>query len=241
MPTDTDNTWIPHLKIQIGGTIGQPAVEIWSNSFRYRVTGSAPTPAQLLAIADAAAPYVTAWITRGASALRTAVVGQYVKAVWVQSNGKQRDANTAQHDLVAAANTGTLAAAGIWPQTYCLTFRTAVKRGRAHSGRIYPPLAGNGAQGGTPYLALGDAQAMANSGSVLLTGLHLAASGILSTTGGRAVPAVFSPGNALRGTQPVSNDIVAVVVDRVADIMHSRTNRVARLESAPDPVNLSPA
>jgi hypothetical protein len=225
--------WTPHIKISFGGTIGNPPLEIWSNSVRFHIPGNAPSEQGLQDIANAAAPYVSAWIGRGASAIRQAVLGTYVKAVWVQANGRQRDANTAQADLVPATSFGTLAAPGIWPQTYCLTFRTAIKRGRAHSGRIYPPYAGNGASAGSPYLAQGDAQGMANSGAVLLTNLRLA----VSATSVGASPTVFSPGDTVKGTPPVYNPITAVVVDRVADIMHSRSNRVPRSESQPEAVN----
>jgi hypothetical protein len=223
-------TWTPHIKVSWGGTIGNPPLEIWNNSVRFHVPGAAPSEQGLQDIANAAGPYISEWISRGASAIRQAVLGTYVKAVWVESTGKQRDTNTAQADLVPAASYGTLAAGGIWPQTYVLTFRTAVKRGRAHSGRIYPPYAGNGAQAGSPYLAQGDAQGMANSGAVLLTNLRLA----VQATAIGSYPSVFSPGSANRGTAPMYNPITAVVVDRVADIMHSRSNRVPRLESQPE-------
>jgi hypothetical protein len=236
MPTDDVLTWIPHLKIQIGGTIGIPQVEIWSNSVRFRIAGGAPTPAQLQAIAAACGPSVSSWIARGSSAISKAVIGTYVKAVWVQANGKQRDANTAQFDLPAATSTGTNANDTDWATTYCATFRTAVKRGRAHSGRIYPPVAGNGPQGTLPYCADGDAAAMANSAAVLLTNLDGQIATVLGVAEAGTAPAVFSPGSALRGTAPLSNDIIAVVVDQVADIMHSRTNRIPRKESAPQAV-----
>jgi hypothetical protein len=236
MPTDGVNTWTPHLKISFGGTLGDPPLEVWSNSVRFRVSGSVPTAPQLQSIADACAPSIAAWISRGSSGIRTAVKGTYVKASWIQANGKQRDANTAQHDFSATEAKGSYTGAGLWVSTYCLTFRTDIKRGRGHSGRIYPPMAGVLPAAGDPYVNVGEASNMANSGAVLLTNLDGQIANVLGGAEGVCAPAVFSPGNSLRGTGPISNDIVSVVVDRVPDIMHSRTNRVPRQECPPQPV-----
>nr|CRY95896.1 hypothetical protein [uncultured prokaryote] len=239
MPTDSDRTWQPHVRIQIGGTLGVPAVEIWSNAFRYyKANGVAPNAVDLQGAADALAGPVSDWITRPESLIGNVVGLTYIKAVWVQSNGRQRDTNTAQHEF-APAVMGTNAQAAIWEQTYCLTFRTPIKRGRAHSGRIYPPVAGHGAGGGTPYCSAADADGMAASGAQLLTAMGNAIAGVIEPGGPTGGFYVFSPGEAVRGTQPVAHPITSVVVDRVADIMHSRTNRVPRAEGAPSPVPLN--
>lgn len=239
MPTDSDRTWNPHVRIQIGGTLGVPAVEIWSNSFRYyKANGVAPNPVDLQGVADALAGPVSAWIGRPESLIANVVGLTYIKATWVQANGRQRDANTAQHDFaptVMASHGGAV----IWEQTYVLTFRTPVKRGRAHSGRIYPPVAGNGVQGGTPYCSVDDANGMAHSGAQLLTEMGAAIAGVIEPGGPTGGFYVFSPGEALKGTQPVAHPINAVVVDRVPDIMHSRTNRIPRAEGAANQVPLN--
>jgi hypothetical protein len=121
-----------------------------------------------------------------------------------------------------------------WYQTYVITFRTAVGRGRAHAGRIYPPLAGpHGLAAGSPYIAAADATAMATAAAAFLSScadrLHQVR-GLTSVD--YAHPVVVSPGSHQKGTQPLAYDITGCEVDRVPDVMHSRTRQVPRAAPA---------
>lgn len=229
-------TYTPHLRIAIGGSLGNPPQEIWSNSFRYITANGAPTPTQLQAAADALLPVVGAWITSAESLISTAVRLRYVKATWVLATGRQRDANTAQADSTAGIQ-GVSAYQAIWEQTYVLTFRTRLNRGRAHAGRIYPPVAGHGpALESQAYCAAPEAAGMAHAGAVLLTSMAESLRTTVDTAANYGSFCVVSPGDSTRGTQPAYETINRVECDQVADIMHSRTNRVPRLAPAAVPV-----
>lgn len=225
-------TWLPHLKITLGGVLGSPAVEIWSCGLRYYPASPStpPTPNQLQGVADAVAPDASAWMSAPEGAISKSAYLTYVKAVWVLNTGKQRDANTAMHDFASPVQGGGNNAAAIWEQSYALTFRTAVNRGRGHSGRIYPPISGTGPAVGQPYCAAGDANVMASNGALLLTNAATHVAGVIEPSGPTGGFAVMSVGDTVGGITPLATYITAVVCDRVADIQHRRVNRVPRLE-----------
>jgi hypothetical protein len=161
---------------------------------------------------------------------------RYVKATWIQANGKQRDQNTAIAESAAGVQ-GVSNYAAIWEQTYVLTFRTALKRGRAHAGRIYPPVAGHGPQlESQAYCSAAEAAGMAHAGAVLLTSMAQSLRTTVDTAQNFGSFCVFSPGDSSKGTTPTYEQIRSVECDQVADIMHSRTNRVPRLAPAAVPV-----
>lgn len=238
MPTDPDKIWTPHLRISFGGTIGDTSVgEIWSNTIRYVLAGqAAPSANTLQTVADNVAAPLSAWFSSAAALISSVANLTYVKATWVLDTGKQRDSNTAQHEYAAPGPTGGHSFNPIWEQSYVITLRSGLKRGRGHAGRIYPPLSGNGPTGVTPYCSAADATGMAHAFALGMTQIATAISNVVEPGGPTGGFAVVSPGSRNAGTLPLYQYIQTVVVDRVADIMHSRTNRVKRLEGTPSPI-----
>jgi hypothetical protein len=222
--------WTPHLRLAFGGTLGTPAVEVWANSLKFvPAAGVVPTADQLQSVANAAANPLHDWFSGLLTIISQTALLTYVKATWVQANGKQRDLNTALVDF-APPVPGQSNQPVIWEQSYCVTLRTGLKRGRAHSGRVYPPMSGRAPAVNSPYCDPTDAQNMGDNFAFLLTQLKTAIVAIIdpgSTTSGFAV---VSPGDTVKGTTPEFAYITGTVVDQVCDIMHSRTNRVKRRE-----------
>lgn len=212
--------------------------EIWSNTVRFvpAQAGNAPNAQALQTVADNVSAPLAAWMARADSLIGYDAYLTYVKSTWVGTNGKQRDQATAIHEWPGAGIVGGHALHVIWEQSYCITLRSALKRGRGHAGRIYPPLSGNPPAGVTAYCAQQDANSMAHSFGLCLTQMATAVSNIIEPGGPTGGFAVVSPGNSVKGTLPLYQYISTVVVDRVADIMHSRTNRVPRLEGTSTPV-----
>jgi hypothetical protein len=229
-------TWTPHLRMSYGGTLGAPAVEIWTNTVKWKVTGFEPDAALLQAACDAVTPIVSAWIARSGSLINSAALLTWVKLNWIGANGKQRDTNTVQTDLAPGTAGGNSASTPAFSQTQAITLRTRVNRGRGHAGRVYPPVTVFAADGaGSPYLDAGLAGGMATSFTTFLRDARAALAGVFVAAfpGSLAPdPAVFSGGSALKGTQPLWTPIISAVVDRVPDVQHRRTNRIPRAEGA---------
>jgi hypothetical protein len=223
---------LPHLRVSFGGGIGQPNVEIWSNTVNFgNPVVEIPNEPEVASLPAVFAPVVQTWFAAADTQIGASAELQWIKAVWILSDGHQRDTNTAIYDYPVAIG-GSIAAPCIWEQTYAITLRTANKRGRGHAGRIYPPLSGAGPANGSPYITELKATAMATTAKALLDGLVLA---YHDSIGAPDVsrdlhPVVISNVDALNPL-PLMTRITSVVVDRVADIQHRRTNRVPRLEA----------
>lgn len=236
-------TWLEHIKISMFGTLGttnagaSAPVEIWSCGLRfYSPTNIVPTPADLASIGVQTINNIKKWFTSGGAIISpTAQLGG-IKVIYVTNTGKQRDVNTVVVD--APPNTFGTGTSGspIWEQSYALTFRTAIQRGRGHSGRIYPPLSGSQPDIGSPYCPANDASAMATAGALLLRDTE---NGIQNGFGHTVdfYAAVMSTGDtAGTGIAPLATKITGVACDRVADIQHRRTNKVPRAEGVLAPI-----
>ena len=192
----------------------------------------------LVAANEAAWTSVSNWLTSP-----EAKIGGGTRLTWIKTNhilmtGKQRDVNTVQKEVPLGPLNGT--ASVPWYQTVVLTHRTALARGRAHSGRIYPPAVNAAVAAGTPYISEADANGMATAWASCLSSLAV----VLNDHAEGATisdwfPAVISPGD-LDAAPPVSEckfqEITGVVCDRVPDVMHSRTKSVPRLEGSLKPL-----
>lgn len=229
--------WVPHVRIAFGGTFGTPNVlESWSNTIRYMESGGlAPTRDQLNAWNNAAWENLVTWFTSP-----EAMIGGGTRLTWIKTNfilqtGKQRDVNTVLREEPGGPMVG--GDSPPWSQTYVLTHRTGLKRGRAHSGRIFPPAVRAVPAGGTPYISTANADGMATVWAAALRAM--AASGNGAVVGSDWYPAVISPGD-LDKPAPASESkfqkITGVVCDRVPDVMHSRTRQVPRNEGALKPI-----
>lgn len=222
-------TVVPHMRLSWGGSLGIPAVEIWSNGLAFRVGPEAPSAAELQAVADAAANPIQDFVTNVNAQIGSAVSLEWVKAVWLLNNGRQRDTNTAMHDYPTPFPRGAKSTNPIWEQSYCVTLRTALNRGRGHAGRIYLPLAGPNPEGTTPYAPASYADNLAALYATFDGQLHTAINGVLPGTGRVAHSAISSRGT-VDNPVPLLTNITGCVVDRVPDVQRRRVNRVQRLE-----------
>lgn len=237
---NTNKHVVPHLRLTWGGTLGVPAVEIWSNTLAMvqdlttPAGDEVPSESEIKALVIAMAPVVQTWFTAPDSIIGNAAQLSWLKAAWVLNTGKQRDTNTAIYDY-APGVFGASATPPIWEQTYALTLRTPLTRGRGHAGRIYPPLNGQTPSGKTPYMDGASAAGMSDRFAACLGSLIAKTADVLNggETGPRILfPAIVSVGDTEAGLPALTNFITRVVCDRVADIQHRRTNRVPRNEAA---------
>lgn len=225
-------SWTPHVRLAWGGQLGGGSAEIWAESVKYCYADRnyPPTTNDMLAIMGIMTTHLTTWMTGGG--LGNSHVGGSAHLAWVKANyvlasGLQRDADTHYQDVnpIISGNGGAVP----FYQTFAVTLRTGLHRGRAHSGRVFPPCVAAATVGTDGYCSLVDANDMALAFGDLLKKLNndISANG---TQIGHV--AVLSPGDSTKGTLPVVQNVTGVVVDRVADVQHRRTNRLARSEGA---------
>jgi hypothetical protein len=226
-------TWTPHVQISFGGTIGVSNPEVWTCGFKWNLVDplSEPTPDQLQACLGTLSTDIAAWF--GGSGTNQSFIGidaalTYVKLNMVEATGLQRAGDTIRTDLTTPVN-GPQNVGVPWHQTYAVTLRTALHRGRSHSGRFYPPLVAVQPDIGSPYCSLVAANGMASAAATLVTSIN---NDLGSHAGMLGHIAVMSPGNTAKGTTPTHQNVTGVVVDRVADVQHRRTDRVARNETS---------
>lgn len=205
-------------------------MEIWSNGLAYRVGPEAPSAAELQAIADGCAGPIQDFVTNINAQIGTAVSLEWVKAVWLLNNGKQRDTNTAIHDYASPFPRGSKSTNPIWEQSYCVTLRTALNRGRGHAGRIYLPLAGPQPDGTTPYAPASYANSLANLFVTMNQQIMAAMAAALGGGGTRSGRLAISSRVSEDHPLPLLTDVTRVVVDRVPDVQRRRVNRVQRAE-----------
>jgi hypothetical protein len=230
------------MQLQFGGTLGTNAADIWTCGLKYLFADEAHVPSvqEQQSIADAIAPAVQTWFTTAGTGISQDAFLNYIKANWINSDGLQPNPNTVRHDY-AAPVPGGIAAQVSWSQTYALTLRTGLHRGRAHSGRIFPPLVVFPPDAGTPYTVVLNSTNMANAGAKLINDINTAISALPTGIGHVAI---LSPGNSARvvggstpaPTTPTSQIVTGVVCDRVPDVQHRRTDKVKRLEGITAPV-----
>lgn len=227
---------LPHLRISWGGTLGDSNQDIWSNALNFRVSGGGnPDASELEEIAAAVAPFLKFFVTGLVFDVSPAVAMRWVKAVWVLGTGKQRDQNTAIFDLPSIGR--GVGSAKIWEQTYALTLRTALKRGRGHAGRIYPPICGPQPSGQSPYAAVDFANDAAANYATGIKAVRDAINSTMNDALRTAFLTIVSRGTAANPT-PLLTDVTTCVIDRVADIQHRRVNRVPRAEGTPASISL---
>lgn len=235
-------TVIPHLRLSWGGTIGEPAAEIWTNTLKWANDQSVePTTAALERACTAVKAPLVAWFTSTQAQISAVAKLTWIKLNYIQTDGRQRDVNTVVEDVTGVAGNVTTVNSPIWVQSYALTLRTGLKRGRGHAGRIFPPVCGLPsnyfAAGG--YLMPTAADAMALKFGTCIRDVRNAMNAALGLeqppflTEGPAYDAVvISASQTGDARPPQSNEIVSVVCDRVPDIQHRRTNRLPRSEGA---------
>lgn len=135
---------VPHLRLSWGGTLGVPPVEIWTNTLKWANDQSqAPDAGALESALLAIKAPLTTWFKSSAAQIGLNAALTWIKLNYIQANGLQRDVNTVQQDVTATVGATTFVNSPIWIQSYALTLRTGLKRGRGHAGRIFPPNCGS--------------------------------------------------------------------------------------------------
>lgn len=237
------------MRLSFGGTLGVPAIETWSNTLRFHfggiwtgvpvigVEGYEPDRDQLQDMCNQAGGAIGDWMSNASANINQNAIATWCKLNWIKADGTQRDVNTVVTDFTPVP--GASALAGPWSTTSVVTLRTAVARGRAHSGRIYPPMTWGGpfGNGASPYIPAGKADDIAAAAAAMISSLATRISDVIDVPAvDVAHPVVISPGSHLKGTTPLAYDVISCVVDRVPDVMHSRTRNVPRLEGLTAPI-----
>lgn len=238
-------TWLQHIRLSFGGPLGG-GVEEWSNTVRLKhnanragnVASVGVTGSQLDGGLERLEAPLKAWFSRTDTGIHNSAQLSWAKLNLILSTGKQAEAATHQREWTPV-NGGLAGNAPPWFQTLALTMRTDYKRGRAHSGRIFPPLIAYGIEVGTPYVSEAQANSAATSFATMLDAV---CSAIVDSSwpipDQSLYPVVASPATAI-GPDPggaVLLPVTGIVVDRVHDVQHRRTNRVPRAEGARFPV-----
>lgn len=238
-------TYLRHLKLQFGGTLGVPAVEIWSCTINFKANtdDSAIVPSvdfsssQLDAALGLLNAPLQAWVNSTEARLSNLAKLEWAKLNQIEPDGKQRDLNT--HRIDTGSVSGRIQSTVPFYQTQVLTFRTNRSRGRGHSGRIFPPAVVVEMGATSPYTSASSATDMATAGATMLNGIADAiqtARGAGDATPVYPVVATPLPTKIGDNTPAMLVRIDRVVVDRVPDVMHSRTRAVARAEGGGSPV-----
>lgn len=223
-----------HLKAAWGGTLGVPPQDIFSNGVRFFNFNDVeqPTIPQLQQASDAMLVPLRTWFTSPLATISGDAKLTYLKLNAIAVDGKQRDqfdtVISEQEALSGNANKGVP-----WYQTQAITLRAASSRGRAHAGRIFPPLTTAVPSGGGPYITTNEAAGMAQAFATCLIGMTDALNTTLEAAGypnPSYAPGIISPGDTEKGTTERRSVYTRVVVDRVPDVQHRRTNQVLRAE-----------
>lgn len=237
--------WFPHLRMSFGGHLGTPGVDNWSNTVRFVSQGliddgdldAAPSRDELEDAVEALWTPLSIWFNNANSSIANCAHLDWVKLNLIKPDGKQRDVNTVlKDDATVAGGSGQSVP---WYQTVALTHRTALARGRAHAGRIYPPAVTAPVETQTPYISANQANGMAKSWANSLFDIMAAIVSPGALGNGRTdwKPAVLAAGNTAPPTGPATSPlwqaITAVVADRVPDVQHRRTRQVPRSEGNP--------
>jgi len=212
-----------HLLFVFGGNLKCVAAndEIWECTIR-GFPGSTGGPANMTnwqdldldAYLTAAATTMAAWFADADSVLCEDANLRYLKCNAIGTNGKYLDQTTThQHDFgspVAGASPGEVPSY----LSICMSWQTALVRGLASKGRIYPPNYCYDPDGAG--ITSADAGAIADSGVALLNAIQLSA----GMNGGVFSPAVVS------SQQQKWQYITGVRVGNIYDEQRRRRNAV---------------
>lgn len=225
-------TWPKHVLIAWGGRLGNPAVDVWTNTLKV-VTSGSPSEALSLdqqetvaaGVADLLAPFhTTIFATSGFGLYGRSAYLDWVKVNSIGTDGKYVWPSTTVHDVAIPA-TGSGDGAS-WRDSLAITLRTDRTRGRAHAGRFYPAgTTPHGLTAGSPYISSADATSAMNAAVTLINGING-----LDPAGDGSIGITVANVSAGWAEQP-SGLVIAVSgveVDRVLDTQKRRTNRVPR-------------
>lgn len=189
------------------------AVEVWQ--FGIRVYTGAPAGywvSDPQAYADDIADDIATWFASPGAQMQSAAILETVKVNNINPNGKYADPVTHEHVYSPAVAGGV---AGQWPgkTSVAYSFQTALGRGHAGKGRVYPPNTGSMA---TPFeVTTINRDTHMNSCKTLLGILNRA-----DSDGNLVSPVVASKIDA------AISDITSVSVDSILDVQRRRGNRI---------------
>lgn len=222
----------PHLVLTWGGTLGTPQQDEWSNTLRLVAPDDPhPSPEALTAAAEALQPLLTAWFQSDGSKIGRAATVNFIKLNPVDEYNHQFPGATIRHDFTAAVEGLVTNPLVPWHQTYALTLRTKVGRGRASKGRIFPPVVAIQPELGSPYCAAAASSAAATAFAVFLDAAQAAIATAINGVDAELYDfhfCIISVGDRSKGQIGLDGIISSVEMDRVADVQHRRTNAVAR-------------
>lgn len=217
--------YTPHSLLTFGGSVNSGSdAEIWQCGIRLATFADTSAPsAEALPLVDLTGYLnsitggMSSWFSTTANGLRKDCTLSWLKVANIGADGKY-SGSTDQHGgpnpalysyatPVTGGAPGTGAVSHPPILTVCLTFRTAIARGKGAHGRIYPPFS----------LALGNntrisnAATFASSGALLLTSISKPG----QTNNANVYPVVASSGGPI-------NKINAVWVGDVVDVQRRR-------------------
>lgn len=225
--------WPNHILIAFGGTLGNPGIDVWANTIRCTTDYS---PDGLLTeddqdqVAGGLITPIGAFVATTFTGTSRGLYSNGASLEWIKVNSIGHDGKYAHPNTTIVDVSPAVSGAGNnsdWRPSVVLTWRTALQRGRAHVGRIYPAgsICDPGSPG-TPYMPSAVATAAAAAGVTLLQAIKA----LVDTNNQpyNLVPCVVSP-DPSGTTGGYANPITDVEVDRVMDTQRRRTNRVPRL------------
>lgn len=246
-----------HLKVAWGGSLGNPAVEVWTNSLAVMgtttddIAGVAADGQQFLvdnieALATAIKNWFVLTAQDGGAAdsvgtgISSSAYLEWVKLNLIDQTGHYELPSTT-YFLPAkvaggAARDGSAYYNPPWQQSTAITLRTTISRGRGSKGRVYPPMSGPPPAINSPYSSAAQCLQMANSFKGLIDNINQG----LGRGYNRAavhsdrflnvcVESISPTTGPSAGKPALLTPVIGVEVDRVPDVQRRRVNRVPRL------------
>jgi hypothetical protein len=226
----------PHIRASWGGVLGNPGVEVWTNSVNLMgLTGGATagaTGAGLASQLPALQAIVTGWFQakdtdgRGISAISATARLSWVKFNRIGADGKYLDnPNTLEFAPVTGGGqySATAPLPGIiWQQSSVISLLTGQPRGRGSHGRIYPPACGLPV-GDDGYMAADLTLKMQANAVRLIGDLNK----INNQAGSGALFNVCVVSAESKGRPAKNTPVTRLHVDRIPDVQRRRVNRLA--------------
>jgi len=213
-------TYTPHVLVAFGGSWNIAPAEIWECTVRISADGGGGVTINPDAYLADIAPNLSTWFAAAGTNMNSRSTLKWVKANHIGADGLYVDSTTTHvHDYSpAVAGGGALHGLGYISLAY--TWETAVARGPAHRGRIYPPN-DYGTDAGPFTVSTGNRDTNAANGAGLLAVLKNTA----GADGAKGTPVVASKiGGAI-------HPIVGCSSDDAYDVQRRRKDRVPHTRS----------
>lgn len=207
--------YTPHVLVAFGGSWQTSPSEIWECTVRVDADGGGGLTIDPDAYLADIAPHLATWFGTSGTNMNHWATLKWVKANHIAADGTYVDATTTHVHDFAPAVAGAGVGQGLGYISLAYTWETAVARGPAHRGRIYPP---NffGTDSGPFSVSAGSRDANAVNGAGLLAILKNSA----GANGTKGTPVVASKiGGAI-------HPITGCTSDDAYDVQRRRKNRI---------------